>query len=72
MQTDKKLLPLDDGEVDHDVWNKYIKETKSLVSERELAFFTGAWLLCECYMYRRIYQAFVTRYIVCPRSVYSG
>ena len=59
MQTNKSLLPLDDGQVDNDMWNKYIKETKSLVSEKELAFFTGAWLLCECYMYRRIYQAFV-------------
>lgn len=60
LQTNKKLLPLDDGQVDTEVWNKYIKETNSLVPGSDLAYFTGAWLLCECYMYRRIFQAFVT------------
>ena len=62
LQTDKALVDLEDGEADNYIWNKCIRETASLVAGKELSFFSGAWLLCECYMYRRICQAFKTRY----------
>ncbi len=61
MQTNKPLQLLNDNQDDTEMWNKYLQETKSLVPGKDLAFYTGAWLLCECYMYRRIFQAFVLR-----------
>jgi hypothetical protein len=61
METNKPLLLLNDKLDDTALWNKYLQETKALVPGKDLAFYTGAWLLCECYMYRRIFQAFVSR-----------
>lgn len=61
METNKPLKILNDDEDDVKMWNEYLQETKSLVPGKDLAFYTGAWLLCECYMYRRIYQAFTSR-----------
>jgi hypothetical protein len=61
METNKPLELLNDDQADTELWNKCLLETKSLVPGKDLTFYTGAWLLCECYMYRRIFQAFISR-----------
>ena len=61
METNKPIKLLDDNQTDTNDWNKLLQETKALVLGKDLTFYTGAWLLCECYMYRRIFQAFVKR-----------
>jgi len=59
MKTNKPLLPMEDDRPDVGIWNDTIKNSKSLVDENKVASsFTGAWLLVECYMYRKIYEAF--------------
>lgn len=60
LKTDKPLMPLEDDQLDTSIWNDTINNSKSLVNENEIASsFTGAWLTVECYMYRKIYEAFV-------------
>ncbi|XP_035665063.1 damage-control phosphatase ARMT1-like [Branchiostoma floridae] len=57
MQTDKPVLPLTDGRADVKLWNRYLEEV-SAVQGSPPSWFTSAWLYVECYMYRRIQQAF--------------
>ena len=54
-------MPIEDGRPDVDIWNDTIKNSKSLVDDNKIASFTGAWLIVECYMYRKIYEAFALR-----------
>ena len=61
METNKPLKQVIDDQEDTEIWNNYLQGKKSLVDGMDLTFYTGAWLLCECYMYRRIFQAFVSR-----------
>ena len=62
MKTDKPLMLIEDGKPDADIWNDTIKNSKPLVKETQVvSSFTGAWLTVECYMYRKIYEAFVLR-----------
>lgn len=62
MKTDKQLMLIEDDQPDADIWNDTIKNSKSLVEETKIASsFTGAWLTVECYMYRKIYEAFALR-----------
>lgn len=64
LKTDKPLMPLEDDQLDTSIWNDTINNSKSLVNENEIASsFTGAWLTVECYMYRKIYEAFVLRLV---------
>ncbi|XP_028398767.1 protein-glutamate O-methyltransferase-like [Dendronephthya gigantea] len=60
METNKPLKHITDDQDDTEIWNNYLKGRQSLVAGKDLTFYTGAWLLCECYMYRRIFQAFVS------------
>ncbi|XP_028809392.1 damage-control phosphatase ARMT1 [Denticeps clupeoides] len=58
LQTDKPVLPLADGLVDVDAWNRYLQRQQALRVDREpVSWFKSAWLYMECYMYRRIQEA---------------
>ena len=61
MKTNKPLMQMEDDRPDVQIWNNTIKESKSLVDQDKIASFTGAWLIVECYMYRKIYEAFASR-----------
>ena len=61
MKTNKPLMQMEDDRLDVQIWNNTIKESKSLVDQDKIASFTGAWLIVECYMYRKIYEAFALR-----------
>lgn len=62
MKTNKPLMLMEDDRQDVQIWNDTISNSKSLVDEsKTTASFTGAWLLVECYMYRKIYEAFALR-----------
>lgn len=61
MKTNKPLMQMEDDWPDVQIWNNTIKESKSLVDQDKIASFTGAWLIVECYMYRKIYEAFALR-----------
>ena len=61
LQTDKKLMPIEDTKNDATLWNETIKNAKSLVDGTPISWFSGAWLTCECYMYRKIHEAFALR-----------
>ena len=61
MKTNKPLMQMEDDRPDVQIWNNTIKESKSLVDQDKIASFTGAWLIVECYMYRKIYEAYALR-----------
>ena len=61
MKTNKPLMQMEDDRPDVQIWNNTIKESKSLVDQDKIASITGAWLIVECYMYRKIYEAFALR-----------
>lgn len=61
MKTNKPLMQMEDDRPDVQIWNNTIEESKSLVDQDKIASFTGAWLIVECYMYRKIYEAFALR-----------
>lgn len=61
MKTNKPLMQMEDDRSDVQIWNNTIKESKSLVDQDKIASFTGAWLIVECYMYRKIHEAFALR-----------
>ena len=61
MKTNKPLMQMEDDRPDVQIWNNTVKESKSLVDQDKIASFTGAWLIVECYMYRKIYEAFALR-----------
>lgn len=61
MKTNKPLMLIEDDCPDVQIWNDTINNSKSLVDENKVASFTGAWLVVECYMYRKIYEAFALR-----------
>ncbi|XP_064623199.1 damage-control phosphatase ARMT1-like [Lineus longissimus] len=57
MQTDKPLIPLTEDGEDVSIWNSYLQE-KSESKGSPPSWFCDPWLYVECYMYRRIQQAF--------------
>ena len=61
MKTNKPLMAIEDDKPDAGIWNDTIKNSKSLVDENKVTSFTGAWLIVECYMYRKIYESFALR-----------
>lgn len=61
MKTNKPLMQMEDDRPDVQIWNNTIKESKSLVDQDKIASFTGAWLIVECYMYRKVHEAFALR-----------
>lgn len=64
MKTNKPLMLIEDDCPDVQIWNDTINNSKSLVDENKVASFTGAWLVVECYMYRKIYEAFALRSVL--------
>ncbi|UYV69052.1 C6orf211 [Cordylochernes scorpioides] len=70
MQTNKPMLPLESSEEDVDLWNLYLEEQPEVPH-----WFESAWLYVECYMYRRIKEAFELRLIcgdVCTQNSLWG
>jgi len=63
MKTNKPLMLVEDDRPDVQIWNDTINNSKSLVDKNKVASFTGAWLVVECYMYRKIYEAFALRLV---------
>lgn len=62
IKTDKPLALVEDDELDASIWNETIKHSKSLVDKDKTASsFSGAWLVVECHMYRKIHEAFILR-----------
>ena len=61
MKTNKPLTQMEDDRPDVQIWNDTIEKGKSLVDQNKITSFTGAWLIVECYMYRKIYEAFALR-----------
>lgn len=60
IKTDKPLALVEDDELDASIWNETIKHSKSLVDkDKTVSSFSGAWLVVECHMYRKIYEAFI-------------
>ena len=57
MQTNKVILPLDDGEEDIALWNNYLS------CGEPVRWFDSPWLLVECFMYRKVWQAFRERWV---------
>ncbi|EDO44083.1 predicted protein [Nematostella vectensis] len=58
MKTGKKLTEIEGNAADASLWNSALKSAKSLVENAEPAWFTVPWLTCECFLYRKIYEAF--------------
>ena len=62
MMTDKPLRPIEDPEApDCELWNQSIEESKWFHSSKheDSSWFTAPWLLVECYLYRRMKEAFL-------------
>jgi len=59
MKTDKKLQDIEDNKDDVGLWNEFLRTAQPGGSE--IAWFNGAWLTCETFMYRKIYEAFALR-----------
>lgn len=57
LQTDKPLEPLGDAGLDVPIWNQRLEESSSKEGLPP-SWFTSPWLLVECYMYRKIFEAF--------------
>ena len=64
IKTDKPLTLIEDDQPDASIWNDTITKSKSLLDKDKMASsFSGPWLVVECYMYRKIYEAFISRSI---------
>ena len=58
MQTDKVMRPIEDTFPDVTVWNSFLSAIPILVETKTApSWFSVAWLSCECYLYRRIFEA---------------
>lgn len=58
MQTDKDIKPIEDNYKDSILWNAFFKEVPVLEEGKSTpSWYSVAWLACECYMYRRIFEA---------------
>ena len=65
MMTDKALAQLQDHYSDVKTWNDFIKTLKSLADDQsESTWFNTPWLIVECYLYRRIFEALRQRYVL--------
>jgi len=57
MQTDKEILQLVDNYDEVNIWNDFISSMPILVEKKEKpSWYSVAWLSCECYLYRRIFE----------------
>lgn len=63
MQTDKTLRKLKDSYSDVQKWNTFLDKIPILESAKSTpTWYSVAWLYCECYLYRRIFEATELRY----------
>lgn len=65
LQTDKPIIPLVEKFVDTDIWNQYLEYQENLLTESDEKprWFYSPWLFVECYMYRRIHEAIIQRWV---------
>ena len=61
MKTNKKLTLVEDNGDDKENWNEFIQSARNLIDGEPITWFGGAWLTCECFMYRKIFDAFALR-----------
>ena len=58
MQTDKEMRALEDNYPDARIWNEFVASCPILDEKRKVpTWFSVPWLTCECYLYRRIFEA---------------
>ena len=58
MQTDKGIVKLLDKHEDVKMWNDFLTSMPILVENKDApTWYSVAWLSCECYLYRRIFEA---------------
>ena len=58
MMTNKVIRPVEDKYCDDAVWNGIISNLKSLEDGKsDPTWFNTPWLIIECYLYRRIFEA---------------
>lgn len=57
METDKPIVILESNSEDVEIWNNFILKYNEDFG-CEPSWFTSAWLIVECYLYRRIRQSF--------------
>ena len=60
LMTNKPLIPFEVDAPDQEIWNKALEE-EAVREGKDPTWFDSPWLLVECYMYRRIREAFDTR-----------
>lgn len=75
LQTNKRLLLLDDGWSDVVAWNEALQVEQSSYGNSECKWFSVSWLFSECYFYRRMFEAVQTRYklfLVCILKMLRG
>ena len=59
LQTDKPVLALTDSLQDAESWNQYLQRHQGPHGDQDsVSWFQSPWLYVECYMYRRIQEAF--------------
>ncbi|OWF38403.1 protein-glutamate O-methyltransferase-like [Mizuhopecten yessoensis] len=56
VQTNKPVVPIQDGRSDVPVWNDHLKEIITTTGSPP-KWFESPWLYVECYMYRRVQEA---------------
>ena len=62
MQTDKDIVAIEDNYSDTSCWNDFVKEMHILVDGKVTpSWYSVAWLSCECYLYRRIFESLQLR-----------
>ncbi|XP_074645740.1 damage-control phosphatase ARMT1-like [Tubulanus polymorphus] len=57
LQTNKPLTPITDDGRDAEIWNEYLQSRIDSLQQAP-TWFEDSWLYVECYMYRRIHEAF--------------
>ena len=60
MITNKPIKPLVSNGPDVSIWNTYLEEENSK-HDFPAAWYDSSWLYVECYLYRRIREAFELR-----------
>jgi len=56
--------------IDVKIWNKVLDDFTDQDGNRPTWVFTN-WLYCECYIHRRIFEAFETRLVIVLLSINS-
>lgn len=66
----KPFRELASDNVDIPIWNKVLDEFSDKDGKRPTWVFTN-WLYSECYIHRRIFEAFETRFVVTLKKIFT-